>query len=514
MQHQCCLNLLFNGDIFTMNEQERASAMVFSSKTPYRAGPHFEGTICAVGDHATLLARFASEHLHCVNLQGATVVPAFTDSHLHLTDWARQRFEPDLDGLTSLEECLAHLRIAEGRLEANQWLCGGGWNWNNWREGRQPTRTDLDHLFPNRPVVLKSKDWHTLWCNTKALQMWNLLSTPPPIPGGLVELGSDGKANGLLRENAAFRFMGAIPGLTPAQKRESLLKAQGELLDLGIVAVHTMEPLENHLFLKALADEGLLRLRVASYILAHDMGRLEKEPELLSNRPTDQVRIVGVKMFADGSLGSRTAAMLNPYEGTTSHGMFTLSIEQLDTSVRHAEKLGLPCAIHAIGDAANRRVLDALTASRRRGFSHLRHRIEHCQLLAPGDIARFGEENIAASVQPTHLASDLAMVHEAWGARGRYAFPFGSLARSGAPLLFGSDAPVEPPNPRATISAATRRMREQESRALYPTEEGLTVEETLRAMTLAPAELLDEDSFRGSLSEGKEAHFTPFQDLK
>jgi predicted amidohydrolase YtcJ len=196
-----------------------------------------------------------------------------------------------------------------------------------------------------------------------------------------------------------------------------------------------------------------------------------------------------------------------PYEESENRGMSTLTPQELDTIVRRAEMLGLPCAAHAIGDAANKMVLDALAASRARGFKRLKHRIEHCQLLDKRDIKRFAELNVIASVQPSHLISDMDMVHKAWGKRGRYAYAFASLARAKATLIFGSDAPVEPPQPLGAIRDAITRTRASDKQSFYAQEEKLSFEQALRAHTIAPAYAVNEHSVRGRIAPGMVADF-------
>jgi predicted amidohydrolase YtcJ len=422
---------------------------------------------------------------------------------MHLVAWALQLAEPNLDSLASLHECLNKLEKAQSNLLQDEWLTGGGWNWNLWRENRQPGRRDLDGISTSRPIVLKSKDWHTLWCNTAALRAWNLMDTTETPFGALVERDSQGLPTGIFREDAAFHFMGRVPKPSSTKKSASVLLAQNKLLSQGITSVHSMEPLENFHLLRELALEGTLKLRVACYILDKDLSILEANPNLIKKNSLDLVRIAGIKIFTDGSLGSRTAFLNEPYEDTPSRGVCSITPKELNATVRRAERLGLPCAIHAIGDAANKMALDAFEKSRKRGFKSLKHRIEHCQLVSPRDIARFGTLKIVASVQPSHLISDLDMVSKAWGARGRYAYPFGTLARSGARLIFGSDAPVEEPSPLNSIFEATTRTRQHDGASLYPDEEKISEQQALKSLTIEPARAVGEQKWRGSIATGK-----------
>lgn len=211
--------------------------------------------------------------------------------------------------------------------------------------------------------------------------------------------------------------------------------------------------------------------------------------------------------------GSRTAHLIKPYEDTAQKGLCTMSEKELLHTIARAQKQNLPCAVHAIGDAANRMVLNAFSKSRKRRNT-LPHRIEHCQLLTQADIKRFASLNVVASVQPSHLVSDMEMLNAAWGKRSRFAYAFGSLLRSKALVIFGSDAPVESPNPLHTIRDAVHRRNPETGKSHFSKEERLTVLQALRASTYAPAKAIGEQSFRGSLAVGNRADFVCINSLR
>lgn len=287
-----------NANIVTLAQPARASAMAVSNLE--LGNSHSQ--ILAIGSTRQIETQYGKVANHIVDLKGCTVVPAFTDSHIHFVSWAQQLAELDLDGATSLKQCLELVAQRLTQLKPQEWLVGGGWNWNAWTEQHEPNRAHLDAIAPSTPVVLKSKDWHTLWCNTAALKAWDLISNPPKIDGGLLELEPGLHPSGLLRENLAFHFMGKLPPIDDTKKCENIMRAQEHLRAKGIFAIHSIESLHNHTLLQDMAKSGLLTLRIATYILASDLGALEKTHQTLPTPTSEQVRIVGIKVFTDGSL--------------------------------------------------------------------------------------------------------------------------------------------------------------------------------------------------------------------
>lgn len=504
------IKVFYNANIFTASVPSKVQAMAFEVPQENSDHTRCHGRILAVGSNDDVLEKFTSLDADIVNNHGATILPTFTDSHIHLSAWGKQLSEPNLDQVTSLDECLSILQCHKIENSRDPWLHGGGWNWNLWREGRLPTREDLDAIFPQIPVVLKSKDCHTLWCNTAALQRLNFFDAEYSFSLSTVERDYMGIPTGIIREQAAFFLMGQIPQSTNEQKTRAILRAQAKLFSLGIASVHSVESFEDFLLIRELAEQGRLKIRVSVYILEQDFDQVALSPQSY-RLATSQVHIAGIKVFADGSLGSQTAFLLEPYTKSTSCGVSCITKEHLQATIGKAEKLSLSCAIHAIGDAANRMALDAISACKSqnstKNLTSLHHRIEHCQLVHPSDISKFGANNVVASVQPTHLISDIELIEKYWQNRTHSAYPFRSLTRAHAQLIFGSDAPVEQPNPLASMHAAITRTRQIDNRSLCKLEEGISFDEALAASTTNPENVIGSIQQYGNIEPEKFANF-------
>lgn len=488
--------VLFNGIIYTMAQPARASALAVSG-----------GRILAAGDDAAMRA-LAGPGARLIDLQGRCVVPGMIDAHLHLCWYGLSLGRVQLDGAASLEECLARVRAFPR--ERGAWMQGSGWNHNAWSNPVFPDRHALDSVAPDNPVVLTRKDGHSIWVNSLALKLAGVTSaTPDPAGGAIDREPHSGEPTGILRENAMDLVYDVIPAAGPAEIERALLRAQASALANGLTGVHTMEGAPVFAALQRLDEAGKLTLRVCQSIPKDNLD-MAIGLGLRSGYGNRRLRLGGVKLFADGSLGSATAAMLGDYEGMPGvRGVVTLPKDELRALVRKAVAAGIAPTVHAIGDAANRDVLDVYEeciAELAGTIPALPFRIEHVQVLHPADIGRFARLGIVASMQPTHCPSDRDTATRLWGARSRYAYAWRSLLQSGAALAFGSDCPVETLSPLAGIHAAVTRQRIDEPHvpSWYP-EECLTVEQALRGYTLGAAAASGEAHVKGSLEAGKAA---------
>ena len=454
----------------------------------------FSGTILSAGRSKELLSRYKHLEPEIVDLQGITVLPGFTDCHTHFCGYSLMLSRPNLDGIRSLKGCQKKVFSYLKGKRPGQWIIGTGWNKNIWAEGRLPSKSDLDKVAPFNPVFLWSKDWHTGWVNSAAIKALGLSRSTQANTGGVVELDARGNLTGLLREEAANACYLQIPKPSWPEYRQTLAAGQRSLAGLGFTGFHTMETSEELQALQDLKNEGALKLHAVCYLRHQSLDDLISLG-VRSGFGDEKLKFGGLKLFVDGSLGSQTALMLEPYLNSRSQGILAMDQDQLLSLVTAASRHGIACAVHAIGDAANRLALDIF--ERTRGLNHkLRHRIEHCQLAAPEDLARFGKLGIIASVQPIHYPSDRELIDRHWGARGRYAYPFGSLSRTGARLVFGSDTPIENPNPWQAIQAAVCRK-----------EEVITVKDAIRAYTSNAAYASNDEAVKGTLEPGKLADF-------
>ncbi len=471
------------------------------------------GLVRAVGSRADVTSALARENggrPRLFDLKGATLLPGFVDSHVHLGSFASRMAEVDLDGLRTLDEVLMAVARFARTVPAGRWVRGGGFNKNLWGDGRFPSRTDLDRVVPDKPVGLSSKDGHTTWLNSEALRRLGLTRDTPDPPGGEIERDPSGEPTGILKENAGSLFWSAIPEPTAEEAARSLLGAVEVANKLGLVGVSNMEGRESFRALQSLDASGQLTLRVWQYLPIEELPSL-RALGLASGFGGGCLRLGGVKAFLDGALGSQTADMLDPFEGTASHGKRTLEPGVFAELVEQATALGLAVAVHAIGDRANRTALDAFEKHQEAWHAAgLRHRIEHAQLVDLSDQGRFGKLGVIASMQPLHAPSDRDIADRHWGPRrSAYGYAWRSIAASGATLAFGSDVPVEVCDPlQGLFAATTRRHPKDPDRAPWHPEETVSMLDAVRAYTSGAARAVRAEEARGILRPGFAADCT------
>ena len=446
------------------------------------AGPTIAG---GVGVHEQALASPET-----VDLGGRCVLPAFTDSHVHFPTWALAQRQVKLDGCGSLEEALARVRSAERR--PGRWLRGYGWRDGDWSPPTKPTREALDEVTGTSPAIFISKDYHSVWLNSAALAH---AGGDLDVEGGVVERDGRGEPTGVLREEAAWRFRDRYVLTTEDEWVDATRSGIKVANARGVCAIHDKDGwLGSAGIFQRLHEEGNLSLRVWGSIPHHLVDQAH-ELSLRSGFGDEFLRIGYLKCFMDGTLGSQTALLT---DGT---GVRITSREELEEIVLRGAEAGWPVAVHAIGDQANRDALDAFEATRDAWQPlGLRHRIEHAQCIAPGDLPRFAALGIACSVQFSHAPSDRDLAERFWPERLAGAYSFGTLWESGAFLVNGSDAPVEELDPLAGIAAGVTRTTD--SRPAWRPEERLTVERALQATCVNPAWLSGDERRRGRLLPG------------
>jgi predicted amidohydrolase YtcJ len=484
--------VLFNGRIHTLDAQ-----------MPYATAAAIRGEqIVYVGDDAT-----AREMLRprgeAVDLKGRCVTPGLTDAHLHFSWFALGLQSVDVETPT-LDEALARVGERAKIAAPGAWITGWGWNHNLW--GDLPTAADLDRVAPNHPVALEAKSGHAVWVNSRALELAGVTaSTPDPLSGQIVR-DARGQPTGILLEDAMDLIGKARPTPTPEQVAELMRAAFPVAHRAGLTGIHDFDGPVAFAAFQLLKQGGQLGLRVVKSI-PREMLSQAIDLGLRSGFGDEWLRIGSVKLFADGALGPQTAAMLEPFEGSNSLGIATLSEAEMADNVRRANAAGLSCAIHAIGDRACRTVLDVYEEV---GSRDLRNRIEHAQLLHPQDYGRLGKLGVIASMQPTHATSDMLISDKYWGRRSTDAYAWRTQLNAGAVLAFGSDCPVEKIDPLMGIHAAVTRRRADGSpgpEGWYP-EQRLTVEEAVRAFTWGAACAAGQEDRLGSIAPGKLADFT------
>jgi predicted amidohydrolase YtcJ len=465
------------------------------------------GKVIAVGSDDDLLDSTTSAVR--LNADGHAIIPGLVDAHIHLYEYAQALQKVDCETPT-LQECLR--RVAERVITTppGEWILGHGWNQNRWHEG-YGNAVMLDEIAPQNPVYLTHKSLHSGWANSMAVHIAGIHSDTPDPSGGRIGRLPNGEPDGILFESACELLDAAIPPPGVDQVVKALQVAIQQLWQMGLTGVHDFDLRNCFLALQQLHQEGKLYLRVLKGIHQEDLAHAI-ELGLSSGFGDDMLRIGPLKLFADGALGPQTAAMLEPYvDDPQNLGMLNMNEQELILIGRLAVENGISMAVHAIGDLANRTVLNAYAQIRDYEYSlptanqqHLRHRIEHVQVIHPDDLLKFATNNIIASMQPIHATSDMHMADRYWGRRAAYAYAWKSILEHHIPLIFGSDAPVESPNPFLGIHAAITRRRADGSpspQGWYP-EQRLNIEEAIHAYTIEPAYAASMEDRAGKLSPG------------
>jgi hypothetical protein len=467
-----------------------------------------DGRIHSIGIEEDLDANLRGKSRR-IDLEGQTVWPGLTDSHLHLAYLSDRLAAVDCE-TNSLAECLQRVQQAAQTLPEDAWIIGYGWNQNVWQPARYGTAQELDAVCGDQPAVLYAKSLHAAWVNSAALRLAGLTYASVDPPGGKLLRNEDGTLSGILLENALALIGQVIPPLMGTRLQEKLKQAQHHLLSLGITGVHDFDGLECLEALQTLETNGELDLRVCKNLPGNRIEEIAQR-QLKSGTSSAHLRLGALKFFADGALGPQSAAMLAPYEGSNSQGILLMDADEVYELGIHAAELGWPLAIHAIGDAAVRVVLDGLERLREyestHQLPHQHHRIEHTQLVAPIDLARFRALDIIASVQPIHATSDMDMAEKYLGVRCNYAYAYASLQEQGTRLLAGSDTPVESANPFWGLHAAVTRQRQNGEPGLegWHPEQRLSLSDALAAYTLNPADACGLGNDIGKIAPGYHA---------
>jgi len=454
-----------------------------------------DGRVRAVG-RAAALRRSISPGTPEYELPDALVTPGFVDGHTHFASWALSRRQVQLTGAADRDEALRRVQAAT---PVQGWVIGQGWDANGWDQ--VPDRAALDAV-QRAPVYLDSLDVHAAWVNSAALASAGISrETPDPFGGRIVRDGA-GEPTGLLLERAVELMLPYLPEPPAALLDAALREAQVEAHGLGLTGIHDVEGDAVLAAFERLEAADALRLRVLFQPPVASLPGLITRG-VRSGSGSDWLRIGGVKLFLDGSLGSRTAWMLEPYAGTRDRGMPITTADEAARAVRTAAAAGIAATVHAIGDAAVRRALDLMTPLPPVGVPH---RIEHFQCVHPDDLDRAAAAGIVVSMQPAHLLTDIPLVERHWGARGRGAYAFETLRRRGTPMVFGSDTPVASLDPREGLYAALERRSAAGSPAGgWRPEEKFGFEDAVRAYTAGAALAGGRSARAGRLSPGFDA---------
>ncbi|WP_233520540.1 amidohydrolase [Flocculibacter collagenilyticus] len=490
-----------NGYTFTTDRKlQRFSSMLIR-----------HGKIHEIGDN--LLKKYQDQKITRLNGQGRTVLPGMTDAHGHILGLGFNRMNVDVRGLTSAQATAKKVADYANQNPQQQWIKGRGWNQVLWPSKQFPTANDLDEVIADRPVMLTRVDGHASWLNTKALQLAGINSSTISPEGGEIIKDENGQPTGILIDNAMNLVEKKLPKPTNKEKQMALDIASKHLLALGVTSVHDAGIDHNtyHLY-KDKAANNTLDMRIYAMISANDphfetmleKGHVKDEADFLSIR--------SVKIYGDGALGSRGAALLKPYQDQPdNHGLLVTSQTQLRQLMQQTLAHNFQINLHAIGDRANRIALDEFSFAFKQNPANqaLRHRVEHAQVISVDDIPRFKALNIIPSMQPTHATSDMNMAGDRVGKQrlaGAYAWQ--TLLKQNSVIALGSDFPIELANPFFGIHAAvTRQNRDNQPVNGWIPEEAMTVAQAVRGFTIDAAYAAHQEHSLGGLETGKWADF-------
>jgi len=492
--------IVVNGNIHTMNpDQPTAQALAWDR----------EGRILAIGEYEDLISRWPD--IVADDLAGRTVIPGLIDAHGHVMGLGFSMLNADLAGADSVEDVIQRLRRHAAELPEGAWLRGRGWDQTRWPGAAFPSAADLDAAFPERPVLLERVDGHAIWANSAAMNRVDVDMTGDWQPeGGFIHRDDGGNPVGIFIDRAEDMFERVIPPPTEAEKALALDRALERMSSLGLTGIHdagtSLDDLRRFLHREA---AGVLPIRIHALV----DGDEEALASLCRLGMVDTARVTarGVKFYADGALGSRGAALLEEYsDDPGNRGLLFEADEVLQAMVDKAMRCGLQVAIHAIGDRANRQVIDALIEGRREfGDNPGRHRVEHVQIIHPEDIPRLAGAEIIASMQPTHATSDMRWAEDRLGERRLFgAYAWQRLRQAGARLAFGSDFPVEQVDPMLGLYAAvTRQDLDGEPPGGWLPDQRVTIQVALEGFTVNAAYAGFAEDETGSLEAGKLADF-------
>lgn len=457
--------------------------------------------IAAIGSSSAILQLVGPETVS-IDLKGATVLPGFIDCHIHLVEYGLSLQNLDLRDTDTVEQLKQ--RVSARARETSSWILGRGWDQEKFSEKRYPTRQDLDEASPGNPVLLRRVCGHICVVNSVALRAAGISAATPDPTGGIIDRDSTGEPTGILRENAVELIERSVPDLSLEDYEKGTVAACQKAVEAGLTSVHCIVSSETELraLLKLRAD-GRLPLRFYVFVPPEQM-KAASQLGVISGFGDEWVRLGGVKIFTDGSLGARTAALEAPYsDDPLNRGVTIYTQEQLDELVSEAQRGDLQAAVHAIGDRAIGMALESLRKAKSRIHGRdLRHRIEHASVLNPQLIRRLKEIGLIASVQPNFVVSDFWVEQRLGAERTRFTYSFSSLLGAGVVTVGGSDCPVEPLAPLSGIAAAVNRSNR---------EEALIVEDAIALYTRNAAYASFDENVKGTIGPGKYADIVVLQ---
>jgi len=490
--------IFINGDIYTQATPPHAQAIAVR-----------DGHIVAIGSNQDI-GKLKGAATQVVDLGGHFVMPGFNDAHLHLEEAGLEAQSVDLRGVRSLQEMQQRIAASAITETPTDWVVGGGWDHTLWPDGKLPTRQDIDVVTGSHPATFVRVDGHISVANTAALKLGGVTAQTQAPEGGKIDHDAGGEPTGILRETARGLVESKIPPPTPARRRRAAELALADAARWGITSAQDNSSWDIFLVYEELEREGKLTLRISEWLAFDDP--IEVLQQHRAHHPANDplLHTAMLKGFMDGSLGSRTAALLAPYSDDPGNsGLPRYDQDKLNHMAVERAAAGFQIGFHAIGDRAAQMALDAFAAAEAQDKQarDLRFRIEHDQVITPAQFAQYRKLGVIASMQPNHLLTDMNWAMERIGPeRAKTSYPWKEFLDTGVPLAFGTDYPVEPITPFRGIYAAVTRMNEAGTKSYFP-EQKLTIEQALAAYTTGSAYAQFAEKEKGTLAPGMLADF-------
>ncbi len=515
--------IFVNGDIYVGAVRVPTTSGGFDWKPLPRAQAIAvrDGRVVAVGSDAEV-KKVKGKHTQVIDLGGHFAMPGFNDAHAHLAAGGLEYLHVDLVGAKSLAEMQQRVAAAAAKTAPGEWIIGRGWDQTLWTEERLPTREDLDPITAGHPAIFQRIDGHIAVLNTAGLKAMGITRDTPNPPGGGIDRDANGEPTGIVREGVRDEVIARLPKPTIAQRRRGIELALAEAAKWGVTSAQDSISVEedpsewdNFLVYEDLERDGKLTARISQWLpFTQNLQLLETHRA--HHEPSDPMLHTGLlKLYLDGALGSRTAALLQPYaDDPKNSGILREDEGRLKSMAVERTRAGFQLGFHAIGDRAVAEALEVFAEAARdareraqspqRGF---RFRIEHDQVVEPAQIARYRQLEVIASVQPCHLLTDMRWAEARLGPeRARNSYPWAGFLRAGVPLAFGTDFPVEPLNPFRNLYAAITRQNETGTRRYYP-EQKITMEQAIASYTVGSAYAEFQEHDKGTLEAGRLADF-------
>ncbi len=493
--------IFVNGDIYTQAVPARAQAIAV-----------LDGHIVAVGSNDDI-RKLKGLHTQIVELGGHFVMPGFNDAHVHLEEAGLEALSVDLRGVKSLQEMQQLIAASAKTAAPSDWLVGGGWDHTLWASGQLPTRQDLDAVTGGHPAVFSRVDGHIAIANTAALKIGGVTGQSTAPGGGKIDHDANGEPTGILRETARDLVESKIPPPSPARRRRAAELALADAARWGITSAQDNSSWDIFLIYEDLEREGRLTLRISEWLAFDDSVSLLETHRAHHSATDPMLHTAMLKGFMDGSLGSRTAALLAPYSDDPGNsGLARYEQAKLNRMAVERAAAGFQMGFHAIGDRAVQMALDAFAAAEAAARDNnqsrdFRFRIEHDQVITADQFAQYRKLGVIASMQPNHLLTDMNWAMERIGPeRAKTSYPWKEFLDSGVPLAFGTDYPVEPITPFRGVYAAVTRMNEAGTKSYLPGQK-LTIEQALAAYTTGSAYAQFAEKEKGTLAPGMLADF-------